>query len=62
MGPDLLKEVTEFFRKAKAKEIDAASLCGEGLPMSREPASLASAGRDAGAPPARSERRPGGPE
>ena len=29
MGPDLLKEVTEFFRKAKAKEIDAASLCGE---------------------------------
>jgi len=29
MGPDKLKEVTEFFRKAKAKEIDAASLCGE---------------------------------
>lgn len=29
MGPELLKEVTEFFRKAKAKEIDASSLCGE---------------------------------
>ncbi len=29
MGPDTLKEVAEFFRKAKAKEIDAASLCDE---------------------------------
>ena len=30
MGPELLKEVAEFFRKAKAKEIDASSLCDEG--------------------------------
>lgn len=29
MGPEKLKEVTEFFRKAKAKEIDTAALCGE---------------------------------
>jgi hypothetical protein len=29
MGPDVLKEVTEFFRKAKAKEIDQSTLCGE---------------------------------
>jgi cation-transporting ATPase 13A1 len=29
MGPDTLKEVTEFFRKARAKEIDTASLCEE---------------------------------
>ena len=29
MGPELLKEVAEFFRKAKAKEIDASSLCDE---------------------------------
>ena len=31
MGPELLKEVAEFFRKAKAKEIDASSLCDEGM-------------------------------
>jgi cation-transporting ATPase 13A1 len=29
MGPEKLQEVTEFFRKAKAKEIDPASLCAE---------------------------------
>lgn len=29
MGPEKLQEVTEFFRKAKAKEIDHAALCGE---------------------------------
>lgn len=29
MGPEKLREVTDFFKKAKAKEIDAASLCGE---------------------------------
>lgn len=29
MGPETLKEVTEFFRKAKAKEIDQYALCGE---------------------------------
>jgi cation-transporting ATPase 13A1 len=29
MGPEKLKEVAEFFKKAKAKEIDAASNCGE---------------------------------
>lgn len=29
MGPEKLQEVTEFFKKAKAKEIDTASLCGE---------------------------------
>ena len=29
MGPDGLKEVTEFFKKAKAKEIQAGDLCGE---------------------------------
>ena len=29
MGPEKLKEVTEFFRKAKLKEIDAAAGCAE---------------------------------
>ena len=29
MGPDKLQEVTEFFRKAKNKEIDAAAACDE---------------------------------
>lgn len=29
MGPEALKEVTEFFRKAKAKEIDLSAACGE---------------------------------
>lgn len=29
MGPEKLQEVTEFFKKAKAKEIDAASLCAD---------------------------------
>ena len=29
MGPEKLKEVTEFFRKAKAKEIDIYAKCGE---------------------------------
>jgi cation-transporting ATPase 13A1 len=29
MGPEALKEVTEFFRKAKAKEIDIYATCGE---------------------------------
>jgi cation-transporting ATPase 13A1 len=29
MGPEALKEVTEFFRKAKAREITSASLCEE---------------------------------
>ena len=29
MGPETLKEVTEFFRKAKAKEIDIYATCGE---------------------------------
>ena len=29
MGPEKLQEVTEFFRKAKAKEIDIYANCGE---------------------------------
>jgi cation-transporting ATPase 13A1 len=29
MGPELLKEVTEFFRKAKAKQLDQSTLCDE---------------------------------
>ena len=29
MGPDKLKEVTEFFKKVKANEIDKTSLCAE---------------------------------